>query len=80
MGKLHKIGKIEIRVNAGDHLPPHFHVKHHDFQALVEIATMSVLAGSIPSNVKDEVMAWATANRAAIITEWNRVNPAYPSA
>ncbi len=79
MGKLHTIGKIEIRVNANDHLPPHFHVKHHDFQAMVSIATMTIMEGHIPPAVLQDVMGWAKANRPAIVAEWNRINANYPT-
>ena len=37
MAKVHTIGKTEIRVYANDHLPPHFHVVHPDFEALIVI-------------------------------------------
>lgn len=47
MGKLHQIGKTIIRVYANDHLPPHFHPVSPDFEALVEIATMTILVGSL---------------------------------
>jgi len=45
MGRLHQIGKLIIRVYANDHLPPHFHAISPDFEALIEIATLTVLAG-----------------------------------
>ena len=79
MGKLATIRNIIIRVYANDHLPPHFHIVAPDFEALVEISTMAVLAGRNPSAAKD-VMEWAIANRELIVAEWNRVNPRFPIA
>jgi hypothetical protein len=79
MGKLATIRNIHIRVYANDHLPPHFHVIAPDFEALVEISTMSILAGNIPTAGK-EAMEWAIANRALIVVEWNRINPRFPTA
>ena len=78
MGQLHAIGKIIIRVYANDHLPQHFHVKHPDFEALVEIETLAFYAGAIPARYQRQVWAWIRANRAVIRAEWNRINPRYP--
>ena len=75
MGRLHTLGKIEIRVNGRDHLPPHFHVVHHDFQALVLIETMVIHKGSIPGAHLRAVIDWAVGNRDLIVAEWNRCNP-----
>jgi len=47
VGKLHQIGKIIIRVYANDHLPPHFHAVAPDFEALIEIETLSIMRGSL---------------------------------
>lgn len=79
MGKLHTIGSIEIRVYGREHLPPHFHILHPDFEALVSIATLAVIAGTLPRNKAAAALAWAAANRAAIVAEWNRLNPAFPT-
>ncbi|QCO07550.1 DUF4160 domain-containing protein [Azospirillum argentinense] len=80
MGKLATIGKVTIRVFGNDHLPPHFHVKGTDFEALVAIATLEVIAGDLPAATRKEVLAWAAANRAALVTEWNTWNPNIPFA
>lgn len=80
MGKLHTIGKIIIRVYANDHLPPHFHAVHPDFEALIEIETLVILRGSLSVQATKAVMAWAAENRAVIAAEWNRINPRFPIA
>jgi hypothetical protein len=74
MGRLHTIGKVIITVYANDHLPPHFHVIHPDFEALIEIETLSIIAGVLPSQFRKDVMAWVQANIDAIKREWNRIN------
>ena len=74
MGRLHTIGKIVIRVYANDHLPPHFHVIAPDYEALVEIATLAIYAGSMDKRDTKKVMAWVNANRDLIAAEWNRCN------
>jgi hypothetical protein len=79
MGKLHQIGKTIITVYANDHLPPHFHAISPDFEALIEIATLTVLAGSMGRSSKT-VLGWASGNVALIRAEWNRINPRFPIA
>lgn len=78
MGKLATIRNITIRVYANDHLPPHFHVVSPDFEALVELSTMTVIAGNIPK-AGQEAKDWSVANRALIVAEWNRINPRFPT-
>lgn len=78
MGRLHAIGKIIITVYANDHLPPHFHVVHPDFEALIEIETLSIMVGALPSQVSKRVMKWVRANVDMIKQEWNRINPRFP--
>lgn len=75
MGKLFQFGSITIRVWGSDHRPPHFHVVGPDDEAMVEIETLDIIAGSIPRSVRKAVMDWARSNREAIVAEWNRQNP-----
>jgi hypothetical protein len=78
VGKLCSIGNLDIRVYANDHLPPHFHAITPDEEALIEIATLKILKGSLPPRVRRTVMAWAEENKAALAAEWNRINPNFP--
>ena len=80
MGKLHQAGNLVIRVYANDHLPPHFHAVTPDFEALIELETLTILRGRLSPRAAKTVMAWANRNRVAIIAEWNRVNPRFPIA
>jgi hypothetical protein len=80
VGKLHQIGKLIIRVYANDHLPPHFHAIAPDFEALIEIETLTIMRGSLSRQAEKRVMAWATANRRLIAAEWNRTNSRFPIA
>jgi hypothetical protein len=77
MGKLHQIGNVIITVYANDHLPPHYHAIAPDFEALIEIATLSVRAGSLGRS-RRSVLDWAAENVAVIKAEWNRINPRFP--
>jgi hypothetical protein len=78
VGKLHRIGRVIVRVYPNDHLPPHFHVISPDAEALIEIESMVVLRGDLPRTGGKKVMQWAQAHRRTIIAEWNRINPRFP--
>jgi hypothetical protein len=78
MGRLHTIGKIILTVYANDHLPPHFHAVHPDFEAQIEIDTLTVMRGSLPPAVRKSVLGWASENIIRIKAEWNRINPRFP--
>jgi hypothetical protein len=81
MGTLHRIGKTFIRVYPNDHAPPHFHAVSPDFEALIEIATLDVLIGSLPRGKTGRaILKWAADNKAELVAEWNRINPRLPSS
>jgi hypothetical protein len=78
MGRLHTIGKVIITVYANDHLPPHFHAVHPDFEAQIEIDTLAILRGSLSLSARKPILEWANSNIVRIRTEWNRINPRFP--
>jgi len=78
MGRLHTIGKIIVTVYPNDHLPPHFHAIHPDFELQIEIQTLTIMRGKSSARAYRAIMDWAEANFATIKTEWNRINPRYP--
>jgi len=57
------------------HHLPHCHVRWKGGSASVSLATFTVLAGTLPQAVLDEVRQ----HRMAIIAEWNRLNPYRPA-
>jgi Domain of unknown function (DUF4160) len=44
---------------ADDHRPPHFHIVGADFQVVVRIADLTVVAGAARRGQIAEAMAWA---------------------
>lgn len=78
MGRLFAFGNVRGVVYGGDHLPPHFHVVGPDFQAVVDMETLAVIAGHLPRPLLAQVRDWAKANRPALTAEWNRCNHRFP--
>jgi len=48
MPTLHRFGAVSVRMYADDHRPPHFHIVAPDFQVLVRISDLTVIAGDAP--------------------------------
>ena len=63
---------ILIRMYHRDHGPPHFHVEYGEFEAQIEIATLSVLRGWLPRRTCRLVRRWARLRQSEIEENWNR--------
>lgn len=74
MPTLVRIGNLKIQVFADDHNPPHFHVVTPDHEALVALATLTVLRGTIRRRDLDTALEWVRANRETVAREWERLN------
>ena len=46
-----------------DHPPPHFHARYGEFEATIEIATLNILEGALPSRALNLVQEWAMMHR-----------------
>jgi hypothetical protein len=46
-----------------NHLPPHFHVECAEYEAVIDIADVTLMAGTLPPKVLSEVLDWAKANQ-----------------
>lgn len=76
MPTLARLSKCKVTMYAGDHNPPHFHVIANDgAEAWVEIASLSVIYGGVPTAAKREALAWAGANRPLLAAKWKELNP-----
>jgi Domain of unknown function (DUF4160) len=61
-----------MSIYADDHMPPHFHIEGRGFRALVEIDTMTIIAGDVRK--ARAAMDWARANAGVLRAEWLRLN------
>ena len=80
MPTLVRLAICKIVMYAADHLPPHFHIIANDGrEALVEIATLSVLAGNVGRRAQVEALTWAAGHALELQSMWNLLNPLTPS-
>ncbi len=76
MPTLQRFPTSVITMYAGDHLPPHFHVRMNDGrEVLVVIESLEVLRGTVTKRELAAALAWAAANRAALAAKWKEMNP-----
>lgn len=63
---------IEICFYFDDHLPPHFHAKYGNSEALIDIKNSCVLKGSLPSNKLKLVLAWTELHKNELEENWDK--------
>lgn len=62
--------------NAGDHNPPHFHIRMADGrEAWIAIEAMEILSSSIPKREIAEPLGWAKSNLGLLIEKFKEYNP-----
>lgn len=74
MPTLHRLGAVSVRMYADDHRPPHFHIVARDFQVLVRISDLAVIAGEARPAQIAEAIAWARAHRESLALTWAELN------
>lgn len=62
---------IAIELFHDDHPPPHFHAQYAEFEALIAIKTLDVLASDLPRRVLADVLAWARTRQAELLEDWD---------
>ncbi len=71
---------ITVRMYFADHDPPHIHVEYQGREALIDIASGSVLAGSLPSRALALVRHWRVDHAAELAQNWARAQALQPLA
>jgi hypothetical protein len=74
MPTLQRFGAVSVRIYADDHRPPHFHIVAPDFQVLVRISDLRVIAGDARPAQIAEVLSWARAHRERLALTWAELN------
>ncbi len=71
MPELCRFYGIIIRMFWEDHPPPHFHAIYGKHEALIEILTSEIIAGSLPLGAHSLVRQWADLHRDELLDDWN---------
>jgi hypothetical protein len=74
MPTLQCFGSVSVRMYADDHRPPHFHIVSPDFQVLVRISDLAVIAGEARPAQIAEALAWAKTHQEMLALKWAELN------
>ena len=64
---------IVITIYFDDHLPAHFHAEYGGDEVLLNIDTLSVVAGKLSARAMSLVMEWASLHREELKAAWQKV-------
>ena len=71
-----RLPKCKLTMCVGDHHPPHFDVLANDgSEALIDLASLSVIDGTVRPAVLKQALSWAGQNRALLATKWKELTP-----
>ena len=62
---------IVIQMFWREHSPPHFHALYGEHEALIDIRTLDVIAGSLPRRALALTIEWAVEHRNELMEDWN---------
>jgi len=63
---------ILIRMYFNDHPPPHFHARYGEFEATIDISTLTVMEGRLPLRALSLVQEWGMMHRGELLLNWSR--------
>jgi hypothetical protein len=73
MPTLQRFGSVSARI-ADDHRPPHCHIVGPDFQVLVRISDLTIIAGEARPTEIAEALAWAKSHQEMLALKWVELN------
>jgi hypothetical protein len=58
MPTIDRLDGMKINIYNGDHHPPHIHVLYNEFEVVIEIESLQILAGQLPKTKLKHVLSW----------------------
>jgi len=78
MPEISRFYGIVIRMYFDEHPPPHFHAFYGEYEALIHIKTLAILAGKLPARALGLVMEWASLHQEELETLWEKARKSEP--
>jgi hypothetical protein len=72
MPEISRFFGIVIAMFYNEHNPPHFHARYGKNQVAIEIKTLRVLEGWLPSRAIGLVMEWASDHQEELLQDWEQ--------
>ena len=61
---------IKIFMYFNERNPPHFHAEYNNYRASIDIKTLGVIDGKLPSKVLGLVVEWAEDHQEELLQNW----------
>lgn len=78
MPEISRFYGIVIRMYYADHSPPHFHAQYGEYEALIHISTLAIIAGKLPARALGLVMEWASLHQDELAENWEKARGQQP--
>ena len=72
MPEISRFYGIIVRMFFDDHPPPHIHVDYSGHKAVVDIASVSLISGSLPPRAMGLLTEWAMLHNDELLEMWQR--------
>jgi len=72
MPEISRFYGIIIRMFFDDHNPPHFHAVYGEYEAQINIKTLAVFGGMLPSRALGMVVEWASMYQNELMQDWEK--------
>jgi hypothetical protein len=78
MPEISRFYGIIIKMHFDDHTPPHFHAQYGEHEALLNINTLGIIAGSLPPKALGLVTEWAAIYKDNLLVVWEKAKNLEP--
>jgi len=78
MPEISRFYGIIIYMYYEDHLPSHFHAHYGEHEAIIEIESLAVIAGSLPHRALGLVIEWASMHQKDPSAAWEDAKALQP--
>ena len=74
MPEISRFYGIVIKMYFADHAPPHFHAEYAGRAAVIDLNTLTVIAGSLPPRAMGLVTEWSLLHQDELREFWDRAS------
>jgi hypothetical protein len=61
---------IIIQIFWTEHAPPHFHALYAEYEAQINLQTLDIIKGELPTRARVLVLEWASERRTELMEDW----------
>ena len=72
MPEISRFFGIVIKMYFNEHPPPHFHAEYGDYRAVLDMHTVSLIAGDMPPRALGLIVEWASQYQQQLLNLWDR--------